>query len=101
MVALRTLSQRPEIIGPADSSGAVIGVVSNPKLSAGAPLGRARVVSALPTNKSGPVQLKPPQLLVGGDGCLFGDPDGNVIGQAGVWCHRMVYAAKTLNTRRL
>lgn len=98
MTALRPLSPRPELVVGAphqprleDSAGTQVGIPG--------PLGRARVIFALPLNGSGPVQLARATVL---QGTLVADPSGNVIGESGpVWISRLLYARWTENTRRL
>lgn len=103
MAPLRTLSARPTVIvdertrpfgerAVSRDGGAVIGTPG--------PFGRNRVVSALPMNKSKTVILARPRLLAGD--FLIGDPQGNVLGAANkIVVHRMLYATRTINTRRL
>jgi hypothetical protein len=99
MAALRGLSARPEVlVGPSSvpgdpATGGQIGVAG--------PLGRGRMVRGVPTNKTGPVQLQAPLLLCDNGGNLFGDPSSVVLGTQGVWVHRMLYATRTIDTRRL
>lgn len=92
MSALRTLSLRPTIT--VDNTTRSIGVGTP------APLGRNRVLSALPMNKSKVVVLQPARVL--SSNFLLADPQGNVLGTANkVVVHRMLYATRTINTRRL
>lgn len=101
MTALRPVSARPELLVGEPHSPRVedpgktqVGVV-------GKPLGRERVVFALPTNGSGPVQLARLDSVQGG-GALVADPSNNVIGiNNAVWVHRMLWALPTADTRRL
>jgi hypothetical protein len=110
MKHLRHLSTRPElvvdphargIIEPADPSPPFVDVRS----IVGRPawFGRARVIFALPTNgaESGPVQLRAPAVLRDADSHYVADPDGNLIGVPGVWCHRFLAARWTEDTRRI
>jgi hypothetical protein len=97
MKLLRPLSARPELI-PAirepNTNATFVGVAG--------PLGRNRLVSCLPPNRNtGPVQLKAPLVLRDHLSCVLADPDGNLIGERGLWVTHMVSAAKTLDTRRL
>ena len=105
MRPLRHLSLRPELL--VDHNGnrvgelvnnAVVTVVGLP-----APLGRERVVEALPLNESetGPVQIAPHVAIHDQDSFYLADPDGNLIGVQGVWIHRLVYAHWVEDTRRL
>jgi hypothetical protein len=100
MVALRTLSERPELLVddrgrrfPDPATSTIPGISG--------PLGRGRVVAALPTNKSGAVQLEPWRMLVDDRGIGLADPQGNVIGQAAIFVHRYVSATVARDTRRL
>ena len=98
MDQLRPVSPRPELLVGDD--GARIEDPGKTQVGfRGAPLGRERVVSALPTNGSGPVQVAAGEALR--DGALIADTSGNVIGVTNlVWVHRMVYAPPTADTRR-
>lgn len=101
MVQLRPVSARPEL---------VVGEPHQPRVEApdgtqlgvsAGPVWRERVLYALPLNGqgSGPVQLARAG-LVQGDQNLLGDPSNNVIGgDSPVWVHRMLYAARTEDTR--
>lgn len=100
MAQLRPVSPRPEL---------VVGVPNEARLESpggsqvgiAGPLGRSRVVFALPLNGSGPVQLAKLS-AVQGSGALLADPSGNVIGTSGpVWVSRLLFACLTENTRRL
>ena len=90
---MTNLSARPTFIverdrALLDSSAAQIG-------SPG-PLSRGRLVFALPTNRTGPVQVTGNVVL------RFADPDGNVIGvPQRLWIHRLLYAGSVTDTRRL
>lgn len=98
MDALRNLSARPELVVDdhgeriTDPSGAVVGIP--------APLGRERVVFALPLQKTLPSPLRL-AALTSDHGVLLADPGGNLIGREGVWIARLLYAQKTEDTRRL
>jgi hypothetical protein len=66
------------------------------------PLGRSRVLFALPLNKAGPVQLQRAEIINGPPAAFAGDPQVNLIGFAGAaWVHRMLTADRTTDTRRL
>jgi len=99
---LRSPSARPELVTDqrpgqvVDTSGQVgqIGQV-------GTPLGRERVISALPLD-GGPVLLDPARLLHDGTFGYVVDLSGNVIGEhAATWVARMLSATVTQDTRRL
>jgi hypothetical protein len=98
MAELRSPSVRPEVLvdqqsgSTIDPAGARVGTPG--------PFGRDRLISALPTNKTAPVQLAAPQTLRDHAGCLIADPSGAVLGSPGAWCHRMVHAGRTAATRR-
>lgn len=99
MRPLRGLSSRPELI--VDERGRRVVDPSGGHVGIPGPFGRGRMVTALPVNKTGPVQLRPPELIIGPTGFLLGSPDGTVVGVAGLWCHRIVTATVTSDTRRL
>ena len=99
---LRPLSARPELV--VDATAPALSPLGNESSQIGntGPLGRHRVVSALPLNRNaGSVQLRPPLVLRDHRNGVIADPSGNVIGRDGVWVHRMLSAAKTIDTRRL
>jgi hypothetical protein len=100
---LRPLSARPEVV--VDSTAPALALVTDQttQLAARAgPLGRDRVVSALPLNRnSGTRILKPPLVLRDNGDFVIVDPDGNVIGADGIRVYRMLSATKTIDTRRL
>lgn len=101
MTALRTLSARPTLL--VDDRGIPVtepATVSQPGIPG--PLGRGRLVSALPTNKSnGPLLLAPALMLVDDRGVILADPSGATIGTPALWLHRYVSATVTADTRRL
>jgi len=99
---LRGLSPRPElVVGP--FVGRLIGEPNAAtQVGIAGPLGRERCLEALPTNKTkGPVQVAAPLVLHDNMLGYLADPDGNVVGVAGVFVHRLQYATKTRDTRRL
>lgn len=100
---LRNLSARPELI--VDDHAHAVGSNSTTPAQVGipGPLGRGRIVAALPTNKAGgPLQLVAARVLHDHTLCYLADPDGNLIGDRdAVWVHRMAYARWTQDTRRL
>lgn len=65
------------------------------------PFGRARVVSALPTGGLGPLPVRPPAVVHDPACAYLGDPDGALIGVAGLTVHRMLTARWVEDTRRL
>ena len=97
---LRNLSPRPSTIVdnrsklfPDPSTGTVVGTDG--------PLGRERIVYALPLG-GGPVAIVQPVALADGGGGQIADPDGNLIGEVSrVIVHRMLSARWTEDTRRL
>lgn len=100
---LRNVSERPQLV--VDERGRSVGVpVSNvTHVGRQGPLGRHRLVEALPLNKAGgPLQLTAARVLHDSQFCYLGDPDGNLVGdRSALWVHRMVTAKLTINTRRL
>lgn len=92
MSDLRTLSARPIVIVDQNARSTGVGIPG--------PLGRGRVLSALPMNRSTIVTLSAPRIVAGD--FLVADPQGNVLGTRNrVTVHRMLYATRTINTRRL
>ena len=64
-------------------------------------LGGFRMVTALPTNESGPVAVAP-AVVFGSALAYLADVDGNLVGEHGAqFIHRMVSARWVENTRRL
>ena len=100
MKHLRNLSDRPELIIDPVRGRRVIGDAAF-QLGIDAPrLGR--MVTALPPNKNGPVQLRAPMAIADGDGTLLADAGGNLVGESNaLWVHRMLTATLTPDTRRL
>lgn len=100
MRPLRHLSTRPELL--VDEHGRrIVDPVNKTFVGIAGPLGRERVVEALPLNESGPVQIAPHEAVHDADGFYIADPDGNLIGVEGIWVHRMLYARWVEDTRRL
>jgi hypothetical protein len=80
----------------------VYDVVTQTRLGIAGPFGRERCLEALPTNKAGgPVQIEAPRIIHDNRHGYLGDSDGNVVGVPGVFVHRLQYATKTRDTRRL
>lgn len=66
-----------------------------------APFGRGKMLTALPTNGSGPVMLSPP-VVFGSSLSYLVDPDGFFVGErAAVFVHRLLTARWVEDTRRL
>lgn len=65
-----------------------------------APLGRERVLFALPLDP-GPALLRAPTVLRDRGPAFLADPQGNLVGVAAVWVSRMLTARWTEDTRRL
>jgi hypothetical protein len=55
----------------------------------------ARLVFALPTNKSAPAQLEPWRFTVDSGELAIGDSAGNLLGQPPLFVHRLLYARRT------
>jgi hypothetical protein len=100
MPPLLPLSARPTLT--VDNQGrSFVGDPSTAAIGIPGPLGRARLVFALPTNGDGPVNIASP-LVLQGPLSYVADPDGNLIGSTSpVWVHRLVRASRTSDTRRL
>lgn len=108
---LRTPSARPELLldqrafrvvdpptglpPPPTPQRQLQGTVGRP-----AQLGLSRVVPTLRL-QDGPVLVQPPAVVHDNDLVYLADPDGNLIGVAGIRVHRLVSATKVENTRRL
>jgi hypothetical protein len=92
---MRGVSNRPTLLVD-DRSGSI----GQPYTGIPGPLGRRRVVTALPL-KNGPRTLKPPQLVHDDNSGYLADPGGVLIGMAQICVHRLVVATKAEDTRRL
>lgn len=64
------------------------------------PFGRERLLYALPL-APGPALLSPPTVVRDPGAAYLADPDGALIGVAGVWVDRMLTVRPTEDTRRL
>jgi hypothetical protein len=87
------VSTRPDIL--VDSTGTAAASVGVP-----APLGRRRVVQALPSG-GGPRLLAPAELVCGPGAWYIGDVSGAVLGTPARRVARMVSAGAVPDTRRL
>lgn len=97
---LRGPSARPLILTD-DKGGRIESPPTPTQPGIAGPLGRDRVITALPLG-GGPVQLAPARLLHDGDFGYVVDLSGNVIGEnAAVWVQRMLTATVAGDTRRL
>ena len=101
MRPLRNLSWRPEIL--VDHHGARLqDPTDGSQVGIAGPLGRERVVFALPLNQTGPVQIAPHEWLRDEDSSQVADTSSAIVGRsAGLWISRLVYAYWTEDTRRL
>lgn len=102
MKPLRGLSARPEVL--VDSYGKrILDPVSSTVVGIPGPWGRERVTEALPTNGAppGPIQIAPHLVLHDANGFYIAAPDGTLLGEPGVWVHRLLDARWTGDTRRL
>lgn len=89
---------RPELVVGAISES-VVDPLGN-RLAFAGPLGRDRVLMALPL-KEGPKLIQPARVLKDSATYVI-DPDGNLIGESDpVWVQRLLPATVTLDTRRL
>lgn len=64
------------------------------------PFGRQRIVTCLPTNGDGPVQVVPAVVFADATAYLV-DIDGNFVGSEPLFIHRLVSARWVEDTRRL
>jgi hypothetical protein len=103
MKPLRPTSTRPTLTG--DPWGfIIIDPVTGARVGVPKPLGRERCLSALPLGEydTGPKLVTPHRPLSDPWGYLIIDPISNyVVGKPGMWCHRLVSARWTEDTRRL
>jgi len=97
MEHLRHPSPRPSVVvdpaafGVIDETGGFVGEPG--------PLGRERVMSALPLDP-GPALLSPPTVIRDAGSAFLADPDGALIGEPAVWVERMLTARFVEDTRR-
>jgi hypothetical protein len=92
MEHLRHPSLRPSVVVDPAAFGLPIGRPN--------PLGRERVLSALPLDP-GPTLLSPPSVVRDPGAAYLADPDGALIGEAAVWVNRMLTARFVEDTRRI
>lgn len=64
------------------------------------PIGRPRLLKALPL-ADGPRLMRKPAALIDQHGRWLADPDGAVLARPAVWVHRMLTAEPAPSTRRL
>jgi hypothetical protein len=95
---LRHPSPRPSVVVDPAAFG-VVDPAAN-FLGRPGPLGRERVLSALPL-EPGPALLSPPTAVHDAGSAFLADPDGALIGEGPVWVGRMLTARWTEDTRRL
>jgi hypothetical protein len=98
MAPLRHLSARPQVV--VDERGRSTGI------GMPGPLGRERVVYALPFGTHGNdrvpgFQIDPPNVVVAVRSDYPADPNDVMIGSPGLWIARMLTARWTEDTRRL
>lgn len=107
-LALRTGTPRQELVVDSNNIQARVTTPNPPNQSIGFPtpstidghtffalgFNRGRIVTALPL-KDGPRLLVPPVLVHDNTLGYLADPDGNVLGEPGVWVHRIVSAVAT------
>jgi hypothetical protein len=94
MQHLRNPSARPSVVVDPAAFG-----VADP-IGLPAPLGRERVLSALPLDP-GPALLSPPSVVRDPGAAYLADPDGAMIGTESVWVARMLTARFVEDTRRI
>lgn len=100
MRQLRNLSARPTLL--VDQHGrSVQDPTRRARVGLPGPFGRARVIFALPLNKSNPTQLTFAKVLRDADSHDISDPQGVLIGRPAVWVSRMLYARWVEDTRRI
>jgi hypothetical protein len=99
MEHLRHPSPRPSVVVDPAAFG-VVAPADGSFVGLPGPLGRERVMSALPLDP-GPALLSPPTVVRDASSAFLADPDGALIGEAAVWVNRMLTARWTEDTRRL
>ena len=100
MSVLRTPSPRPEFL--ADSQGNLIQDPTNQtQVGMPGPLGRERVVSALPLGSDGPFPPLEVSAVVDTHAGYLADPSNSLIGFTAPWVPRMLAARWTEDTRRV
>jgi hypothetical protein len=78
--------------GLADPDGAIVGIPRR--------LGRDRMLYALATNGTGPVQIQTAEVVVDAWGMLLEEPqEPSLAGRSGLYVHRMQWARWTEDTR--
>ena len=100
MRPLRPGSWRPELVVD-DHAHRLWDPTTGTYVGLPGPLGRERVIFALPTNGTGPIQVTRAKVLKDDDGAMIVDQNVTLLGQPGVWVHRMCYAGVVEDTRRL
>jgi hypothetical protein len=100
MEHLRHPSERPRVVVDPAAFGVFDPATGTSIGRAGGPLGRKRIMSALPLDP-GPALLSPPTVVRDPGAAFLADPDGALIGVAGLWVNRMLTARFTEDTRRL
>jgi hypothetical protein len=98
MEHLRDPSPRPSVVVDPAAFG-VVAPADGSFVGLPGPLGRERVMSALPLDP-GPALLSPPTVVRDASSAYLADPDGALIGEAAVWVNRMLTARWTEATRR-
>lgn len=94
---LRHPSARPTLL--VDRHGRAVGEAGAvSRVGRDGPFGRNRVVFTLPMD---PVELVRPRPVKDRHGILLADPDGVVVGFERIIVHRMLWAGKIEDTRRL
>lgn len=100
MSHLRHLSGRPVVVvDPHSHAVGEAGATS--RVGTQGPLGRERVLYALPIGGTGPVRLVAPIVLRDQDSAMIADAAAAVIGKDGVLVSRFLSAGRVEDTRRL
>jgi len=99
MENLWNLSDRPDVV-VSERPDSVVDPSTKTRVGIPAPLGRRRVLFALPL-ENGPVQLVAPALVRDDQAVFLADPSGTLIGKPAVRVSRMLAARWTEDTRRL
>ena len=97
---LRPPSPRPGLVTDQRLRRIVDDAVPQGTLGTPNPWGRGKLLTTLPL-ANGPRQLAPPTVGPDHDLAYLADLDGNLIGVAGIWVHKLLTATIVEDTRRL
>ena len=99
MENLRHPSLRPSVVVDPAAFG-IVDPATGDSIGRPAPLGRERVLFALPLDP-GPALVSPPTVVRDPGSAYLADPEGALIGTPAIWVSRMQTARWVEDTRRL